>query len=368
MEKPQEFPFRKRGRRGFDTEDVINYISSEQARCNEHVARLQELEDENRNLRSQAQSLESENRILKARLREVEERGHGRPAESSRPVGTAIVPPAWSGQATPPTADTAVFERRIAELEDELSKAKAQQASPPGLYVFPDRNARAPAAPAAPAVPDRAYAEKQERIAELEDELQLVRAEYGKLHAENDELAEKLEAAAAAAERADREKSEALRAIAATPPPKQDCTEELRAFLSSTFSASDVYVENNLQTAQTIYNTAQAGAKAVDETAGQLATKLEGAIQTFSESAAAAKAQVEAFRTEMQALQTLTDKSLARSRFTPLLEESRRLREQIESEAFQVKPAPVQSPTEAEAAALPFADELPRDYRDFLDD
>ena len=68
----QEYPFRQRGKHGFDREDVINYISQAQLRCNEHLARIEELEAAKNAWYTQAKSMEREKAALVARVRELE--------------------------------------------------------------------------------------------------------------------------------------------------------------------------------------------------------------------------------------------------------------------------------------------------------
>ena len=68
-----EYPFRPRGRHGFDREDVINYITQAQTACNEHLARIEELETAKNAWYTQAKSMEREKAALVARNRELEE-------------------------------------------------------------------------------------------------------------------------------------------------------------------------------------------------------------------------------------------------------------------------------------------------------
>jgi len=69
----QEYPFRPRGRQGFDREDVINYIAQAQQRCNEHLERMEQLEAAKNAWYAQAKGMEREKATLVVRVRELEE-------------------------------------------------------------------------------------------------------------------------------------------------------------------------------------------------------------------------------------------------------------------------------------------------------
>ncbi|MCL1952709.1 MAG: hypothetical protein FWF60_07765, partial [Oscillospiraceae bacterium] len=121
----QEYPFRPRGKHGFDREDVINYISQAQQRCNEHLARMEELEAAKNAWYTQAKGMEREKTALVARNRELEE-------QLER--GAAPAAGEWL-QADPmlasfeETQETAALRARCLELEERLEQQNIQQSA-----------------------------------------------------------------------------------------------------------------------------------------------------------------------------------------------------------------------------------------------
>ncbi|MCL2107449.1 MAG: hypothetical protein FWH26_10400 [Oscillospiraceae bacterium] len=125
----QEYPFRPRGRHGFDRDDVINYISQAQLRCNEHLARMEELETAKQAWYTQAKSMEREKNALVARNRELEE-------QLSHDGVSAVTAPApdWMPFTAPDDQELAALKARCLELEEQLvaerARAGAQAAAP----------------------------------------------------------------------------------------------------------------------------------------------------------------------------------------------------------------------------------------------
>ncbi|MDR1464027.1 MAG: hypothetical protein LBJ11_01830 [Oscillospiraceae bacterium] len=141
----QEYPFRARGRHGFDRDDVINYIAQAQASCNEHLARLAELETAKQAWQAQAKTLERELGVLKSRNQELEqqlnqERMTG--AAQRQELEWALADKdggAPGGSAGPAEADE--LRAKVAALEEQLSslkEAKLTEPARPALSLVPE--------------------------------------------------------------------------------------------------------------------------------------------------------------------------------------------------------------------------------------
>jgi len=121
----QEYPFHQRGKHGFDREDVINYIAQAQQRCNEHLARMEELEAAKNAWYTQAKGMEREKTSLMARVRELED-------QLER--GAVAVGGDWF-QADPmlasfqETQELAALRARCLELEERLEQQNVQQSA-----------------------------------------------------------------------------------------------------------------------------------------------------------------------------------------------------------------------------------------------
>jgi len=109
----QEYPFRPRGKHGFDRDDVINYISQAQVRCNEHLAHMEELEVAKNAWYTQAKTLEREKNALADRNRELEDRLAQAPSSE------------WASQeglSAEEAAELVALRSRCQELDRELNE------------------------------------------------------------------------------------------------------------------------------------------------------------------------------------------------------------------------------------------------------
>jgi len=117
----QEYPFRPRGRNGFDREDVINYITQAQQRCNEHLADMAELEVARNAWYTQAKSLESEKATLTARNRELEEQLERLAANPEQ--GDGLQREAGEFALTAPeAAEFAALKAQVEQLQQQLGE------------------------------------------------------------------------------------------------------------------------------------------------------------------------------------------------------------------------------------------------------
>ena len=119
----QEYPFRPRGKHGFDRNDVINYISQAQLRCNEHLAQLEELEAAKSAWYTQAKALEREKATLVTRNRELEEQLE-RVVVAPEAQGGEWLPQGEDGAAAAADAEITALKARCLELDQELGAQK----------------------------------------------------------------------------------------------------------------------------------------------------------------------------------------------------------------------------------------------------
>ena len=514
----QEYPFRPRGRHGFDREDVINYIAQAQQRCNEHLARMEELEAAKNAWYTQAKGMEREKATLVARNRELEEQlergGAAVPAggewfqadpmlasfqesqelaavrarcleleerleqqnmqlssqeaereqaladareaagtlraqiDSLRSENAALAEevqakdddlPRFSlhqqevddlraqlgQQALAQSAATQAWEAQISVLEQEKAALEQQYAlereENDGLRqklsaLESEQNAYAAQMPAlqdrlarlsesaeqitsleavkaalaaeldeAKAQLDQAAqdaAAQAQAIAAAQQEAAALRAQAESLHIDKDALGQRC-AALAQEEALARQKAESLAAEAeilqaqisefeASKTQNQPSDETLRSMVLASFNYSNLYVDNNLKTAQFISEATSRNIGRVSDSANSLLEQLDSIARSFNDTTDGIRRNLASFQRELGTIQSGMNRRLGKDRFAALLEENERLRVRLETELLEElsaeeeeKPAPLPG---GEGAKLPFAEDLPKDYHEYLDD
>jgi len=539
----QEYPFRPRGKHGFDREDVINYIAQAQQRCNEHLARMEELEAAKNAWYTQAKGMEREKASLVARNRELEEQLE----RGAAPAGGD-----WY-QADPmlasfqETQELAALRARCLELEERLEQQNIQQTAQEqavataqqdladirgeaaaareateaaqqeaialrtasdGLHAQVDTLLSENAALRAQAdgllaemkarddeLPRfslhqqeadllRAQLEQQaaslqahaSQVAALEQEKAMAAQQLGVLQQENYALGQKLailenersaftvqmpalqeqlsrlaesaeqittlestkaalaaelEAARQQLDQAARQADEQAQAIAILGQELEDlrasaamlqqerdslvqrCAalsqaetlasqkleslaaeaeglgaqiaelegqkaqnqpseETLRSMVLASFNYSNLYVDNNLKTAQFISEATSRNIGRVSDSANSLLEQLESIARSFNDTTDGIRRNLASFQRELGSIQSGMNRRLSQDRFAALLEENERLRVRLETELLaelssEEEDNPVPLPA-GEDAALPFAEDLPKNYHEYLDD
>ncbi|MDR2647081.1 MAG: hypothetical protein LBB67_03040 [Oscillospiraceae bacterium] len=169
----QDFPFRPRGKHGFDRDDVINYISQAQQRCNEHLAHLEELEQARQAWFQQAKTLEREKATLVAKNRELEER------LSRQPLIGAADTDECAGQAV----ELAALQSHCAALQEQLQTERERRMrvealrdgvldpfEAPAVFVAQDRTAEIDALNARLAQAQEDAQQALDKVTEVEHE------------------------------------------------------------------------------------------------------------------------------------------------------------------------------------------------------
>jgi len=418
----QEYPFRPRGKHGFDREDVINYISQAQQRCNEHLARMEELEAAKNAWYTQAKGMEREKTALVARNRELEE-------QLER--GAAPAAGEWL-QADPmlasfeETQETAALRARCLELEERLEQQNIQQSAQQAAWEQELAEAREAAGDLRGQLDSlraqmkarddelprftlhqqeaellRAQLEQEnfaleQKLAALENERSAFSAQMPALQEQLTRLAEsaekitsleaakaalaaELEAArqAQAALRQERDslaaEAEALRAQLKELEGRggQPNEDALRSMVLASFNYSNLYVDNNLKTAQFISEATSRNIGRVSDSASSLLEQLDAIARSFNDTTDGIRRNLASFQRELGTIQSGMNRRLSQDRFAALLEENERLRTQLEQELFaelsseEEEPAPL--PAAGEPAQLPFAEDLPQNYHEYLD-
>jgi len=517
----QEYPFRPRGRHGFDREDVINYIAQAQQRCNEHLARMEELEAAKNAWYTQAKGMEREKASLVARNRELEdqlERGGGAvPAggewfqadpmlaslqetqelaavrarcleleerleqqnaqfsaqETQREQALADAREAAEalraqidtlrGENAALAGEAAALQRELREKDDDLPRFTLHQQEVDDLRVQLDQQAAAVQEQAVRAISleqDKAALEQQsallrtqaegllsenavlrQKLAALESEqgvyaaqmpalqeqlarlsesaeqitsLEAVKAalagELEEARQRLDEAAQDAAGQAQAAEAARQEldalrldkdalnqrcaalvqeealarqkaeglaaESEVLRAqigeLEASKTQNQPSEETLRSMVLASFNYSNLYVDNNLKTAQFISEATSRNIGRVSDSANSLLEQLDAIARSFNDTTDGIRRNLASFQRELGTIQTGMNRRLGKDRFAALLEENEKLRARLETELLEElsceeeeRPAPLPG---GEGAKLPFAEDLPKDYHEYLGD
>ena len=491
----QEYPFRARGRHGFDREDVINYITQAQQRCNEHLARMEELEAAKNAWYTQAKGMEREKASLVARNRELEEQlergaapagGEWYPADpmlssfqESQELGALRarcleleeqLAQQAARQAEYAAAQEALAEAREAgdtlrqELEalraenaalteelqerDELPRfSLQQQEEADALRAQLEQQHAAASQQHAAASQQIAAASQQiallqqenfalgQKLAALESERSAFTAQMPALQEQLTRLAEsaeqitsleavktalaaELNAAKQQMERGAQEKDalarekdslaqerdtleqakdsleqakasleqrcgaltaeiEQLRVKAAAleeagrtqQPPSE---ETLRSMVLASFNYSNLYVDNNLKTAQFISEATSRNIGRVSDSATSLLDQLDSIARSFNDTTDGIRRNLASFQRELGTIQSGMNRRLGKDRFAALLEENERLRARLETELLaelssdeEERPSPLLG---SDAAQLPFAEDLPKNYHEYLDE
>ena len=153
----------------------------------------------------------------------------------------------------------------------------------------------------------------------------------------------------------------------------QQNSETLRSMVLASFNYSDLYVDNNLKTAQVISDTTSQNINRVNDSAGSLLDQVEAISRSFNDATDTIRRNLATFQRELTGIQSGLNRRLSKDRFSALLEENERLRLRMEQELLEEleadndihyeRPADPQEPTQ-----LPFAEDLPPSYHSFLDD
>ncbi|MDR3313346.1 MAG: hypothetical protein LBS96_02685 [Oscillospiraceae bacterium] len=147
----------------------------------------------------------------------------------------------------------------------------------------------------------------------------------------------------------------------------------LRSMVLASFNYSNLYVENNLKTAQVITDATSRNIGRVSESASSMLEQLDTIGRSFNDTTDTIRRNLANFQRELDSIQNGMNKRLSQDRFSPLLEENERLRERLETELLAElstdEETPVRSSPEhnPDGASLPFAEDLPKSFHDFLD-
>ena len=150
------------------------------------------------------------------------------------------------------------------------------------------------------------------------------------------------------------------------------------ALRDSSFSYSNLYVDNNLKTAQFISEATSRNIGHVSDSANSLLEQVEAISRTFGENTDEIRRSLTAFQRELASIQNGLNRRLSKDRFKVLLEENERLRARLETELLaelssdeEILPAellPSQPGGAPQPQQLPFAEDLPQSYHAYLDD
>ena len=500
----QEYPFRPRGRHGFDREDVINYIAQAQQRCNEHLARMEELEAAKNAWYTQAKGMEREKASLVARNRELEEqleRGaapaggewyqadpmlasfqetqelaavrsrcleleerleqqnvqlSAQDAEREQAVAAAQQDLAEAREAADALrAEADALRAEMKAREDELPRFTLHQQETDALRAQLDQQAALAAAleqekaalgqqfvllqqenfilgqkltalesekstyaAQMPALQEQLarLAESAEQITSLEavkaalaaeldaakqqieqdaqataeqaqaavaaqQAIASLRKQADDLLSEKDSLAQRC-AALAQEESLARQEKDGLAAEAGDLRAQisqleglkaQPSEETLRSMVMASFNYSNLYVDNNLKTAQFISDATSRNIGRVSDSANSLLEQLDAIARSFNDTTDGIRRNLASFQRELGTIQSGMNRRLSKDRFAALLEENERLRERLETELLaelsseeEDRPSPILPG--GEGAQLPFAEDLPKNYHEYLDD
>ena len=431
----QEFPFRPRGKHGFDRDDVINYISQAQQRCNEHLARMEELEAAKNAWYTQAKSVEREKAALVARNRELEEQ-LDRGVFPRETPGSGLFPAGGDAQLEALTARCQELEQNLfaahglarqlqeekealeqelealrAQLDQELSlrqgdAARAARMEQEYTALVDQLNAveeeKAAYAGQLPGLQTQLsrLAETAEQISTLEavksalaEELDAAKEQLGEaaleataqkdaiaaLQRDKNDLSQRA-AALAQQEAQTRQKLAALNAEADTLRRRvseleaglpENSAETLRSMVLSSFNYSNLYVENNLKTAQFISEATSRNISHVSDSATSLLEQLDAITRSFGDTTDNIRRNIAEFQHELGTIQSGMNRRLSKDRFQVLLDENERLRAKLETELLaelSSEEGEPPAPFAPEAPQLPFADDLPQDYHSYLDE
>ncbi|MCL2445739.1 MAG: hypothetical protein FWD06_03100 [Oscillospiraceae bacterium] len=416
---PQEFPFRPRGKHGFDREDVMNFIGQRQQAHAEQLSQIEELEAAKNAWYTQAKTLEREKGELTTQCQTLEE-------QLNQSANAPLV-----GNDAAQTAELNALKARCFELDRQLAQRDqtitqleqrvAQEEAARESLLAELRESDALPAPQIDSLQNHLdkLAESAEQVAKLQAELSNTQAELqaakaapipqdntaavqmlqDQLNAAQDELydaeqaravlqrdyealsqqAEQCQAQLQALQHHNQElgdECEHLRmqlntaertAEQALPAPGSNKESSLRGMVLSSFNYANLYVDNNMKTAQLISESTSRNITHVNEASASLLNQVETIAAAFDETTGDIRQQLTTFRQELTALQAGMNYRLSKDRFAPLLEENERLRERIESE-LNAELSAEERPAAPAPQPVPFAEELPDTYQSFMDD
>ncbi|MDR2525524.1 MAG: hypothetical protein LBC83_04965 [Oscillospiraceae bacterium] len=149
----------------------------------------------------------------------------------------------------------------------------------------------------------------------------------------------------------------------------------LRSMVLASFNYSNLYVENNLETAKVITNATSRNIGRVSETAATLLEQLETIGREFNETTDSIRRNLASFQRELDSIQNGMNIRLSADRFAPLLQENEKLRERLEAELLAELSCDDETPANSspqpdpqQAQPLPFSEDLKQNYSAFLNE
>jgi predicted nucleic acid-binding Zn-ribbon protein len=150
--------------------------------------------------------------------------------------------------------------------------------------------------------------------------------------------------------------------------------ETLRSMVLASFNYSNLYVDNNLKTAQFISDATSRNIGRVSDSANSLLEQLEVIGRSFNDTTDHIRRNLTAFQRELGTIQSGMNRRLSQDRFKALLEENERLRNRLETELLaelnseeDETPAPLPVPPGAIGPQIPFAEDLSGTYNEFME-
>ncbi|MDR0530928.1 MAG: hypothetical protein LBG83_02555 [Oscillospiraceae bacterium] len=262
--------------------------------------------------------------------------------------------------------EKAVYEKDFPALQEQLAQLAERAEQISGLNE--EKAALAAQLEAARGL----HSSSKEKTAALTEELEKVQQQLDVLAHKNAELTQREAQARQEAARllADAERLqkrvEELEGISAA-----QTGETLRSMVLASFNYSDLYVDNNLKTAQFISDTTSHNISRVSDSAGTLLEQLDSITREFTDTTDTIRRNLASFQRELGQIQNGMNRRLSKNRFSALLEENERLRKLMEQELLEELEAedetPIERPLE-QSGKLPFAEDLPPSYHSYLDD
>ena len=259
---------------------------------------------------------------------------------------------------------------QLAESAEQVAKLQAElSATQDELQAIKD---------APPPPEDNTAAVLQEELDAVQDELYDVEQAQAMLQRDYAAMAQQLEECQAQLEELQQENYDLVTdcdnlrlqlhtaeqtAEQALPAPGTNKESSLRGMVLSSFNYANLYVDNNMKTAQLISESTSRNITHVNEASASLLNQVETIAAAFDETTGDIRQQLTTFRQELTALQAGMNYRLSKDRFAPLLEENERLRERIESELNAELSAEERPPA---PQPVPFAEDLPNTYQSFM--
>ncbi|MCL2531422.1 MAG: hypothetical protein FWE40_04625 [Oscillospiraceae bacterium] len=414
----QEFPFRPRGKHGFDREDVMNFISQRQQAHADQLSQIEELEAAKNAWYTQAKTLEREKADLTAQCQALEEQlsgnaplvggDHAQAAElnalkarcfeldrqldqrnqavtqleqrvaQEEAARESLMAELRESDALPaPQLESLETHLdKLAESAEQVTKLQAELAATQAeLQALKDAPAQTQPAPQEDnAAVQQLQSELAAAQAELYDaaqdravmkgnydamaqQLEDCHAQLDALHQQNHDLAADCDNLRLQLHTAEQTAEQAL------PAAGSNKESSLRGMVLSSFNYANLYVDNNMKTAQLISESTSRNISHVNEASASLLNQVETIAASFDETTGDIRQQLTTFRQELTALQEGMNYRLSKDRFAPLLEENERLRERIESELNAELSAEERPPA---PQPVPFAEDLPNTYQSFM--